>query len=98
MHRHLSVFFLSAALLAPAVLVAQDRDDRDHDRNSHRYYDAERHDYHQWNEAEQRAWRHYLEERHERYRAWEKANRREQQEYWRWRHAHPDAAIPPDRR
>ena len=73
---------------APATLKADDHRDRD-DR---RYYeDRERHDRHEWNEAEARAWRHYLtEERHERYRDWDRANERQRAEYWRWRHEHQD--------
>ncbi len=97
MHRHLGLFVLSAALLAPVVTLAQDRDDRrEHEGDRDRYYDNGRHEYHQWNEAEQRAWRHYLEERHEHYREWNKASKRQQQEYWAWRHSHPDTAMPPE--
>lgn len=66
----------------PGTLKADDRtyyEDRDH------------HDRHEWNAAEERAWRHWLtEERHKNYYAWSKANERERRDYWRWRHEHPD--------
>lgn len=57
-----------------------------------RYYDRDRRDYHEWNEAERRAYRHWLmEERHEReYREYNRLNAERQREYWRWRHEHPD--------
>jgi hypothetical protein len=66
----------------PGILKADDR----------RYYDDRDHrDRHEWNEAENRAWRHWLrEERHERYRDWARANDRQRREYWRWRHEHQD--------
>lgn len=54
------------------------------------YHDREHHDDHHWNENEDKAYRRYLEERHETYRAFEKRKAKQQQEYWRWRHAHPD--------
>jgi hypothetical protein len=56
----------------------------------HRYYDRDHKDWHEWNEGESRAYRHYLEERHEHYRDWVKANQAQQRAYWRWRHEHPD--------
>jgi hypothetical protein len=62
----------------------------DHDKD-HRYYDPYRKDYHEWNEREARAYRHWLEEiRHRRYHDWAKASRHERDEYWRWRHSHED--------
>jgi hypothetical protein len=85
MRRYLSALLLGAMLSAPLALTAKDRD---HDR---RYYDPYRRDYHEWNENENRAWRHWREqERHRNYIEWQRANRREQREYWRWRHEHPD--------
>jgi hypothetical protein len=74
---------LGAALLGPAAFA----DDPHHDK---RYYDRERKDYHEWNEHENQAYRHYLEDNHRTYHDWAKANRKEQQEYWHWRHEHPD--------
>jgi len=87
MRRFLTATLLSGMLLAP---VAMQLHADDHDRD-HRYYDPYRRDYHEWNEAEARAYRHWLtEERHHPYHEWERANRREQRDYWRWRHEHMD--------
>ncbi len=84
MRRYLGTLLLGAFLMTPAAMIA----DEHHDK---RYYDPYRHDYHEWNEAEQRAYRHWMEEeRHERYRDYNRASRREQREYWQWRHEHPD--------
>jgi type III secretory pathway component EscR len=85
MRRYLSSLLLGAALCAPVVIHAQDEY---HDK---RYYDKEKKDYHEWNEREDHAYRHWLqEERHREYHPWEKASREEQKEYWRWRHEHMD--------
>ena len=67
-------------------------DDDDKHRKVRRYYDREHKDYHEWNEAENAAYRHWLmEERHEHeYRDLNRLKRAEQSEYWRWRHEHPD--------
>ena len=90
MRNSFGVFLLSAALLAPVAARAYDDHDRD---NRQRYYDSYRHDYHQWNSNENRAYRRYLDERHEQYRDWARANSRQQREYWRWRHSHPDRML-----
>ena len=77
---------LSAALLIPSAISAAD-----HNKRVVVYFDRDNRDRHEWNEREERAYRHWLEqERRARYHNWRKANRREQQEYWRWRHANPD--------
>ena len=79
MRRYLTTLLLGAALCTPGVMHAK------------KYYDRDRHDYHEWNEHEERAYRHWLqEERRHEYHPWVKARRQEQMEYWRWRHAHPD--------
>ena len=82
---------LFSLLLGMAVVVSTPVGVRADDRD-HRYYeDREHHDRHEWNEAEARAWRHWLmEERHREYHDWERANARERREYWRWRHEHAD--------
>ncbi len=86
MRRFLGALMLGAFLSAPVAVLADDHHDKDN-----RYYDPYRHDYHEWNEHEQRAYRHWLEEeRHQRYHDWNRANSRERREYWRWRHAHED--------
>jgi hypothetical protein len=43
-----------------------------------------------WDEREDRAYRHYMEERHEQYRKYDKLKEKEQRDYWNWRHSHPD--------
>jgi hypothetical protein len=79
---------LSAALLVPAAMRA---DDHHRDKRVVVYHDRDNHDRHEWNEREERAYRHWLEqERHQAYRDWKHASKREQREYWRWRHANPD--------
>jgi hypothetical protein len=67
-------------------------DHRDHRDDDHRYYeDRYHHDRHEWNQAEARAWRHWLtEEQHRRYYDWSRARERDRREYWRWRHEHQD--------
>jgi len=83
MRRFLAATFLSGMLLAPMALQMRAED--------HRYYDRDHHDYHEWNEAEARAYRHWLvEERHHEYHDWARANARERRDYWRWRHEHMD--------
>ncbi|MCU1258314.1 MAG: hypothetical protein JWO80_1199 [Bryobacterales bacterium] len=83
MRRYLDSLILGAALLGPAVLSAQP---------PQRYYDRDHRDWHEWNEREARAHRHWLlEERHRReYREYSRTPRRDQREYWRWRHEHQD--------
>jgi hypothetical protein len=51
------------------------------------YYESHK-DYHEWNDQEDRAYRHYLEEHHRPYRNWKKANKRDQEAYWAWRNNH----------
>ena len=84
MRRIFTAAFLGGMLLSPAMtMLAQDRD--------HRYYDRDHRDYHEWNESEARAYRHWLtEERRHAYHDWARASRREQRDYWRWRHEHRD--------
>lgn len=76
---------LAAALLVPMTSMADDHD--------HRYYDAEHHDYHQWNAHEDRAYHRYWEDRHEHYVDWAHANAEQRRAYWRWRHEHSDAVL-----
>ena len=78
---------LTVALLAPRLVRADDHDRR----HVVTYYDSEASDRHEWNEHEQRAYRHWLEhERHARYRDWKHANKADQRAYWQWRHANPN--------
>ena len=87
MRRFMGALILYGALSTPFLALA-----RDHDRDDRaRYYDPYRRDYHEWNENEERAYRHWLEqERHREYRDWKHASKRDQHEYWRWRHEHMD--------
>ena len=89
MHRFLLVggLVLSAVLVAPLVLRADDH------HRERRYYDREHHDYHVWNDHEDRAYRVYLGERHQEYREWHRVNRGHQREYYHWRHEHPDHTL-----
>jgi hypothetical protein len=92
--RHLvSTLLLGIVLVAPLAVRADDDNkhhgERDRDRDR-RYYDTSRHDWHEWNEQENRAYRRYLEERRREYREYGRMNKREQREYWEWRHNHPD--------
>ena len=86
MRKILSTFMLSAVLMSPIALRADDHRDKD----KHRYFDLDRKDYHEWNEREERAYRHWLKETRRRDRDWLKANRSDQRAYWQWRHSHAD--------
>jgi hypothetical protein len=92
MRRFLGAFLLSAVLVTPIVLRADD-DDHHRANRAQRYYDRDARDWHEWNGREQEAYRHYLEEQHREYRDWARIKRREQDDYWRWRHTHPDTVI-----
>ena len=84
MKRFCGALLLAGVLLttAPAVFGAE----------NHRYYDRERHDWHQWNDGETRAYRHWLmeEQRERQYRQYARLKAARQREYWRWRHEHSD--------
>ena len=88
MHRFLMAggLLLSAALIAPLAVQADDRDNR-------RYYDRDGRDYHQWNDHEDRAYRVYVQEQHRNYVVFHRVNRGEQHRYFRWRHQHPDNIL-----
>ncbi len=103
MYRYLCSLLLGAALVAPISIQAsafplERRDDRDRDKDKDkgkhkhkRYYDRDRKDYHDWDDREDRAYRHWLlEERHERFREFGRLRREQQADYWKWRHEHPD--------
>ena len=55
-----------------------------------RVYDSHHHDYHNWDDREDRAYRNYQEGRHESYISYEHRKHRYQDHYWNWRHSHPD--------
>ena len=81
----LSGFLVGAALLA-SVATADDHHDK-------RYYDRNGHDYHVYNNQEDRAYRVYLGEQHLEYREFSKMKRQDQQRYFKWRHEHPDQTL-----
>ncbi len=79
-------FLLGAAFVAPSAATADDHHDK-------RYYDKEGHDYHVYNNQEDRAYRVYLGEQHQDYHAFGKAKPAQQQMYFKWRHEHPDSVL-----
>lgn len=94
MYRYFKVIVLSAALVVPVLVIAQDRDHPDNrgqnNEQSRRYEDRDHKDSHEWNANEDRAYRRYLQEHHRKYHDFAKARRSEQNAYWNWRHAHSD--------
>jgi hypothetical protein len=99
MYRYLNVFILSAALMGPATLIAQDRDRQDRERQGQqdtnqqakRYYDKNGKDWHDWNDNENNAYRRYQQDHHKAGNDFAKASSREQAAYFKWRHAHPNS-------
>jgi hypothetical protein len=86
LNRYLGSLLLAAAVVAPTFVVstAQAQD------VNVRVYDRDHHDYHNWDDHENLAYRRYLEENHREYRDYNRQNRRDQRAYWNWRHGHPD--------
>jgi hypothetical protein len=58
-----------------------------------RYYDPVEKDYHVWSDQEDRAYRMYLQERHQDYVEFPKVTTTERTEYFKWRHGHPNSVI-----
>lgn len=89
--RYLSFVFLAAALTASAAPKAATAQEVVVTQGGHtRYYDRNHHDYHEWNDREDRSYRIYLGEHHRDYREFRLTTRRQQDNYWTWRHNHPD--------
>ncbi|MGA8142325.1 MAG: hypothetical protein WB987_00360 [Candidatus Acidiferrales bacterium] len=88
LNQYAGAFVLTAALAAGSSVALARTPQEAHAEV--RVYDPGHKDYHNWDEREDRACRHYLEERHEEYRAYKKLKRKQQREYWEWRHSHPD--------
>ncbi len=86
LNRYLGSLLLAAAVVAPTLVV---RTAQAQDVNV-RVYDRDHHDYHNWDDHENLAYRRYLEENHREYRDYNRQNRRDQRAYWNWRHGHPD--------
>jgi hypothetical protein len=93
-HRYFKVIALSAALVVPVMISAQDRDHPDNrgqnNQQSRRYEDKAHNDSHEWNANEDQAYRRYLKEHRRKYHDFDKGKKSEQNDYWKWRHAHPD--------
>jgi hypothetical protein len=87
-YRYFKMIVLSAALVVPVAIIAQDR--RQDDQQSRRYEDRAHKDSHDWNEREDQAYRRYLQEHRKKYHDFAKAKTKEQNDYWNWRHSHPD--------
>ena len=90
MHRAkllVSGLFLTAALAVSGPLVAAAAQDAGIQL---RVYDSHHRDYHNWDDREDRAYRGYVNGRHEGYVTYEHRNHRYQRNYWKWRHNHPD--------
>lgn len=87
MHRFsiVSIVFAGVTLLTPAAVMA--------DHHDKQYYDRDGHDYHTWNDHEDRAYRIYLGEQHRNYREFGKINAGQRRDYFRWRHEHPDNVL-----
>jgi hypothetical protein len=87
-HRFIGTLFLAAAIVAPAVIVAE-ANAQDASVQI-RVYDSHHRDYHNWDDREDRAYRGYLDSQHRQYREYNRQNSRSQRNYWKWRHNHPD--------
>lgn len=89
MRRYLSTLLLGIALITPVVVNAGEII-----ITHKRYYHKSGHDYHEWNDNEQRAYARYqAEQRAEQRREWARTNRSQQGLYFQWRHSHPDAVV-----
>src|SRR5689334_11920037 len=84
---------LGAALIAPVTMPAVLKAAEHHDKT---YRDEERHDEHQWNSREDRAYRMWAKEKHRKYQNFEKLKAEDQRAYWGWRHEHSDAMLKID--
>jgi hypothetical protein len=88
MNAYIGALLLAAAIVAPALVVAEAQAQEEH--VTVRVYDRHHKDYHNWDDREDHAYRGYLGERHQGYREYNQQTRRNQDNYWRWRHQHPD--------
>lgn len=90
MRNYMNLIVLGVSLVLPVAVIAQERDSRQNNQESHRYEDKAHKDFHEWNNAEDQAYRRYLEEHHKKYHEFAKASKKEQNDYWKWRHSHSD--------
>jgi type III secretory pathway component EscR len=89
-HSYFKMILLSAAIVVPVAVSAQDRDHSDHNQQSRRYEDKAHKDSHEWDANEDQAYRRYLQENHRKYTDFAKTKKKEQNNYWNWRHSHSD--------
>jgi len=87
-HRYVVSLFLTAAIAAPAAIMAVPVPQQASAQV--RVYDKDHKDYHDWNQNENHAWGQYQTDNHQKHSEFSKANKKEQSQYWNWRHAHPD--------
>jgi hypothetical protein len=94
-YRYLSSLLLTAALAAPVAMMAaaspqENRNEENRQgENNKRYYDKGHKDYHTWDNNEDRAYRRYQTEHHEK-RAFAQLSSQQQTGYWNWRHNNPN--------
>ena len=83
---------LTGVLAMPVVVLARPQDDH-HEETAQqkRVYDSSHKQYHNWDGNEDKAWRQYQTDNHQKYRDYGKANKKDQSAYWSWRQDHPDA-------
>ena len=92
----LGVLFLAGWLSCLPATSARPQEDRQDEQRYNadlgkRFYDEGHKDYHNWDANEDRAWRDYQTDQHQKYRDFSKAGKKEQANYWKWRHDHPDS-------
>jgi hypothetical protein len=92
-HSYFKAIALTAALVIPVAISAQDRDHQDRRQNDQqrtgRYEDKAHNDTHEWNNSENQRYRQYLQEHHKKYHNFANAKQKEQNDYWNWVHSHP---------
>jgi hypothetical protein len=66
--RYIGTLFLAAAIVAPALVVAEAKAKAQEGSIQVRVYDHGHHDYHNWDNREDHAYRHYLVVEHRNYR------------------------------
>jgi hypothetical protein len=87
-NRYIKSILLVAAMAVPtAVVIAASPQEAS---VQVRVFDSNHHDYHNWDDHEDRAYRQYMTEQHRSYREYNKESSRNQRNYWKWRHNHPD--------
>ena len=87
-NRYISSLVLAAAIAVPTVVLANALPQEASVQV--RVYDSHHHDYHNWDEREDHAYRSYLTDQHRPYVVYEHQNHHVQSNYWTWRHSHPN--------